>query len=118
MNQPMILDFRSPDGREAVRKAMRLLSARIGLERGHTGGQRIYSEVLEELGLPYDYDTLMIVAAQVEITHMIMLWASMEEQLDAIPLTEFAKDPQSVMAFIEQFFEERVLGPDWAPDES
>jgi hypothetical protein len=54
----------------------------------------------------------MLVAAQAEITHFVLLWASIEEELTEIPLTEFAKDPQSVFAVLERFFEEEGLGPE------
>jgi hypothetical protein len=114
MNEPMVFDFRAPNGREAVRKALRLLSARIGFERASPDPQSFMSAAYEELGLPYDYNVLLFAAAQVEITYFILRWASMEEQLDAIPLTEFAKDPQSAMALIEDVFDSWAggLGPE------
>ena len=78
---------------------------------GCPGGQELYNETFQELGLPHDYETLMLVAAQAEITHFVLLWASMEEELTEIPLTEFAKDPQSVFAVLERFFEEEGFRP-------
>ena len=79
VSEPQVFSLASPEGREAVDKAMRLLSARIGYDRSHPEeGGELYNEIFAELGIR-EHDSLMLVHAFAEIASLLLLSATSEE---------------------------------------